>query len=89
MLSFREKLKEIWHSQPIPPIKITYVSARNFQDRQDDEEDYIVYPVCLYYSQRAPYLFAYGQTLKDYSGTRIDWYDYRLDRIKSLEVRLG
>ncbi|MGB3508985.1 MAG: TIGR03985 family CRISPR-associated protein [Microcoleaceae cyanobacterium] len=84
--TFREKLKEIWHSQPIPPIKITYVSARNFQDRQDDGEDYIVYPVCIYYSQRAPYLFAYGQTPKDDSGTRIDWYDYRLDRIKDLEV---
>ena len=84
--TFREKLKEIWHSQPIPPIKITYVSARNFQDRQDDGEDYIVYPVCIYYSQRAPYLFGYGQTPKDDSGTRIDWYDYRLDRIKKLEV---
>ncbi|NEO54045.1 MAG: TIGR03985 family CRISPR-associated protein [Okeania sp. SIO3B5] len=83
---FREKLKKIWDSQPIPPIKITYVSARNFQDRQDKGENYIVYPVCIYYSQRAPYLFAYGQTPKDDSGTKINWYDYRLDRIKSLEV---
>lgn len=83
---YREQLKNIWHSQPIPPLKITYVSARNFQDRQDDGENYIVYPVCIYYSKRAPYLFAYGQTPKDDSGRRIDWYDYRLDRIKSLEI---
>ena len=83
---FREKLKSVWQKQPIPPLKITYVSARKFQDRQDDGENYIVYPVCIYYSQRAPYLFAYGQTPNDDSGTRIDWYDYRIDRIKSLEV---
>ena len=83
---FRQKLKEIWAKQPIPPLKITYVSARHYQDRKDDGEDYIVYPVCIYYSQRAPYLFAYGQTPENDNGTIIDWYDYRIDRIKYLKV---
>jgi len=83
---FREKLKYVWQKQPIPPLKISYVSARKFQDREDNGEDYIVYPVCIYYSQRAPYLIAFGQTPRDDSETKINWYDYRLDRIKGLEV---
>jgi len=82
----REILKEVWQKQPIPPLEITYVSAKNYQDYQDDGEDYIVYPVCICYSQSAPYLFAYGQTPEDDSGRIINWYDYRLERIKSLEV---
>ena len=84
--NFRQKLKGIWAKQPIPPLKITYVSASKYQERQDDGEDYIVYPVCVYYSQGAPYLFTYGQTPDDDSGTIIDWYNYRLDRIKELKV---
>ena len=83
--TWRQKLKNIWQSQPIPPIKITYVSASNFQNYQDEGEDYIVYPVCIYYSQRAPYLFAYGQTPKDSSSMKVNWYGYRLDRIKNIE----
>ncbi|NES01747.1 MAG: TIGR03985 family CRISPR-associated protein [Okeania sp. SIO2F4] len=80
-----QKLKNIWQSEPIPPIKITYVSASNFQNYQDEGEDYIIYPVCIYYSQRAPYLFAYGQTPKNSSSMKINWYGYRLDRIKNIE----
>ncbi len=80
-----QKLKNIWQSEPIQPIKITYVSASNFQNYQDEGENYIIYPVCIYYSQRAPYLFAYGQTPKDSSSMKINWYGYRLDRIKSIE----
>lgn len=80
-----QKLKNIWQSQPNPPIKITYVSASNFQNHQDEGEDYIVYPVCIYYSQRAPYLFAYGQIPNNSSSMKINWYGYRLDRIKNIE----
>lgn len=80
-----QKLKNIWQSETIPPIKITYVSASNFQNYQDEGDDYIVYPVCIYYSQRAPYLFAYGQTPKDSNSMKINWYGYRLDRIKNIE----
>lgn len=79
----RKQLKEIWHQSQISPIKITYVSARNFQHYQDEGEKYIVYPVCIYYSHRAPYLFAFGQNPRD--EVKIDWYDYRLDRIQSLQ----
>ena len=81
--TLRQQLKEIWQKTPIPPIKITYVSARNFQNYQDEGDRYIVYPVCIYYAHRAPYLFAYGQTPTQ---GLIDWYDYRLDRIQKLEV---
>ncbi len=80
-----QKLKNIWQSETISPIKITYVSASNFQNYQDEGDDYIVYPVCIYYSQRAPYLFAYGQTPKDSNSMKINWYGYRLDRIKNIE----
>ncbi|NET45709.1 TIGR03985 family CRISPR-associated protein [Okeania sp. SIO2B3] len=83
--NWTQKLKNLWQSQPIPPIKITYVSASNFQNYQDEGEDYIIYPVCIYYSQRAPYLFAYGQTPNDSSPMKINWYGYRLDRIKNIE----
>jgi CRISPR-associated protein (TIGR03985 family) len=79
----RKQLKEIWHQSQISPIKISYVSARNFQHYQDEGEKYIVYPVCIYYSHRAPYLFAFGQSPRHES--KIDWYDYRLDRIQSLQ----
>ena len=83
MNAIRKQLKEIWHQSQISPIKITYVSARNFQRYQDEGEQYIVYPVCIYYSHRAPYLFAFGQTPENEA--KIDWYDYRLDRIQSLQ----
>ncbi len=83
----REQLKEIWHQSPVQPIKITYISARNYQNYQDEGEDYIVYPVCLCYSHRAPYLFAFGQTPTDKLKTdksKLDWYDFRLDRMQNL-----
>ena len=83
MNALRKQLKEIWGKTQICPIKITYASARNFQRHQDEGEQYIVYPVCIYYSHRAPYLFAFGQNPRDES--KIDWYDYRLDRIQSLQ----
>ncbi|MCL1475009.1 TIGR03985 family CRISPR-associated protein [Argonema antarcticum] len=81
--TLRKQLKSIWHQPQIPPVKITYVSAKNYQNYHDRGEEYIVYPVCIYYSHRAPYLFAFGQTPKD--DGKIDWYDYRLDRIQSLQ----
>jgi CRISPR-associated protein (TIGR03985 family) len=75
----QEKLKKIWSEDPVNPIKLTYRSAKRYQE----EVECVVYPVCFYYLLRAPYLFAYGQTPAD--KTKIDWYDYRVDRIASLE----
>lgn len=65
-------------------MQLTYQSAKLYQDTVDC----IVYPVCIYYYQRAPYLFAYGQIPKsdsENSWSKIDWYDYRLDRILKLD----
>jgi CRISPR-associated protein (TIGR03985 family) len=65
-------------------MNLTYRSAKLYHDTVYC----IVYPVCIYYYQRAPYLFAYGQTPKQDDENRwskIDWYDYRLDRILKLD----
>jgi CRISPR-associated protein (TIGR03985 family) len=80
----QNQLKNIWLQDKIPLIKLTYQSAQLFQDTVDC----IVYPVCIYYYQRAPYLFAYGQIPKqdvNNPWSKIDWYDYRLDRILKLD----
>ncbi len=81
--TIRQQLKEVWQQSIVPPIKITYISARNYQSYQDEGEEYIVYPVCIYYSHRAPYLFSFGQD--PVNKGKIGWYDYRLDRIQKLE----
>jgi CRISPR-associated protein (TIGR03985 family) len=80
----QKKLKNIWMEDKVSLVKLTYQSAKLFQDTVDC----IVYPVCIYYYQRAPYLFAYGQTPKQDENNpwnKIDWYDYRLDRILQLD----
>ncbi|SRR5579883_39739 len=80
----QSQLKSIWEKDLVSVIKLTYRSARRFQDI----DNYIVYPVCIYYYQRAPYLFAYGQTplnQNEDKWSQIDWYDYRMDRIEDLK----
>jgi CRISPR-associated protein (TIGR03985 family) len=77
--TLQKQLKTIWSQTPVPLIRLTYRSAKLYQD----EIDCLVYPVCICYYQRAPYLFAYGQLPKDQ--TKIGWYDYRLDRILSIQ----
>lgn len=79
--SLQERLKNIWAQDKIPLVKLSYQSAKRFQKTVDC----IVYPVCIYYYKRAPYLFAYGQTpQKDRENSWSSWYDYRLDRIIEL-----
>ena len=77
------KLKHLWSQTPVPPIRLVYRSAKQYQE----EFECRVYPVCICYYQRAPYLFAYGETPRPNSPeeSTIGWYDYRLDRIQSLE----
>lgn len=77
--TLQRQLKKIWSQTPVPVIRLTYRSAKLYQE----EVDRLVYPVCICYYQRAPYLFAYGQIPND--KTQIGWYDYRLDRIQSLQ----
>lgn len=72
---WQEKLCQIWTDKTVPPIRLSYVSSRLGRSLQC-----IVYPVCVYYAQRAVYLCAFGQT-----PTREgEWYNYRLDRIRKL-----
>jgi CRISPR-associated protein (TIGR03985 family) len=71
-------LTEIWQKEEIPPITIEYDSASNQTIRK-----YLVYPVCLFYYQRAFYLTAFGQR-PNHLDSEFGWYNYRLERIKDL-----
>jgi CRISPR-associated protein (TIGR03985 family) len=70
----QSELQEIWDSGKIPPLLLTYHSAH-----QNQIKECVVYPVCIYFMERAKYLCAYGSTPKD----EINWHKYRLDRIIS------
>ncbi|MEA5515822.1 TIGR03985 family CRISPR-associated protein [Nodularia sp. UHCC 0506] len=72
-------LQSLWDSGQIQPLLLTYLSAH-----QNKIKECVVYPVCIYFMERAKYLCAYGKTPKG----DINWYKYRLDRIisKRLEV---
>jgi CRISPR-associated protein (TIGR03985 family) len=72
---FQEKLQENWRSDEIKPIEFIYRSARL------GERECLAYPVCIYYVQRAKYLCAYGIN----PDGNMNWYSYRLERIKSEE----
>ncbi|MCX7594052.1 MAG: TIGR03985 family CRISPR-associated protein [Fischerella sp.] len=74
---WKDELKKIWEKVPVNPIQILYDSASLSR-----EASRIVYPVCIYYFQRATYLCAFGQTLKNKKS--INWYNYRLDRVQDL-----
>ncbi len=76
---YQAQLKECWNQPETPPIQLKYCSAREFQE----EFDWLVYPVCVFYYQRAPYLFAYGHQLGE---SELQWYDFRLDHITALQV---
>ncbi|MEG4228544.1 TIGR03985 family CRISPR-associated protein [Microcoleus sp. N9_B2] len=75
---FQSELQETWDSQNIAPLLLTYRSAH-----QNLIKECVVYPVCIYFMERAKYLCAYGSTPRN----EINWYKYRLDRIisKNLE----
>jgi CRISPR-associated protein (TIGR03985 family) len=69
------ELRTLWGKIPVPPIRLIYNSAR-----LGKSVVCVVYPVCIYYVQRAVYLCGFGQ-----SPDRLtDWYNYRLDRIQEI-----
>ncbi len=68
----QEKLQKNWRDDEIKPILFNYISARL------GKKECVVYPVCIYYVQRAKYLCGYGQN----PDGKVDWYNYRLERIK-------
>jgi CRISPR-associated protein (TIGR03985 family) len=70
----QSELQEIWDSGEIPPLLLTYHSAHLNQIKEC-----AVYPVCIYFMERAKYLCAYGSTPEG----EINWHKYRLDRIIS------
>ncbi|NER36450.1 MAG: TIGR03985 family CRISPR-associated protein [Oscillatoria sp. SIO1A7] len=73
------QLREIWEKDPVPCLLLRYQSPKFPQ-----VASCIVYPVCIYYVQRAVYLVAWGQT----PAGEADWRNYRLERIKGEFVSL-
>ncbi|MGH1394630.1 MAG: TIGR03985 family CRISPR-associated protein, partial [Trichormus sp.] len=73
----QSELQLLWKSQEIPPILLTYYSAH-----LNLKKECAVYPVCIYFMERAKYLCAYGTTPTG----EINWYKYRLDRIISQHI---
>ncbi|MBD2359521.1 TIGR03985 family CRISPR-associated protein [Tolypothrix sp. FACHB-123] len=71
--NLQEQLQENWQSREIKPIFLNYASARC------GDKQCLVYPVCIYYLQRAKYLCGYGLNPQG----DVNWYIYRLERIKS------
>ena len=78
----RDQLKEIWTQNPVPIIQIKYKSS----SLGGQEKSYFIAPICIYYYQRSFYLIAFGQFPKQEERELSNWYNYRLDRIKSIQV---
>ncbi|MEC4812292.1 MAG: TIGR03985 family CRISPR-associated protein [Scytonema sp. PMC 1069.18] len=75
--NWQEYLKQLWTQTPIPPVRLTYNSAK-----LGYSTECIVYPVCIYYTRRAIYLCAFGET----PNKQGEWYNYRLDRIQVIKT---
>ncbi|MBW4565951.1 MAG: TIGR03985 family CRISPR-associated protein [Mojavia pulchra JT2-VF2] len=71
----QHELKEIWGKTPVSPIILNYRSAR-----LGNTVKCLVYPVCIYYVQRAIYLCAFGES----PDRKTQWYNFRLDRIQNI-----
>jgi CRISPR-associated protein (TIGR03985 family) len=73
---WQEQLKQLWQQHPIPPVLLTYNSAK-----LERMVECVIYPVCIYYVQRAVYLVGFGRNPRG----EVNWYNYRCDRIDNLE----
>jgi CRISPR-associated protein (TIGR03985 family) len=71
-----ELLKTIWEATVVSPVQLTYHSAKF------GSQNCVIYPVCVYYVQRAIYLCGFGQTPSQQG----EWYNYRLDKIEQMRV---
>lgn len=69
---WQEVLRNVWEQDPVPPLHLTYQSARHQTTLTP-----IVYPVCIYYAQRSVYLCGFSPELPQ------QWYNFRLDRIQN------
>jgi CRISPR-associated protein (TIGR03985 family) len=79
---FQGQLKDCWERDEVPPIELVYESSREFLR----EFVWVVCPICVFYYQRAPYLFGYGYYRQDDGVSRLQWYDFRLDHVQRLTV---
>ncbi len=73
--NWQYELRQLWEQTPVPPISLSYSSAR-----LKATVECVVYPVCIYYVQRAVYLCAFG----DSPDCKTDWYNFRMDRIQKI-----
>ncbi|MEA5573536.1 TIGR03985 family CRISPR-associated protein [Calothrix sp. UHCC 0171] len=69
------ELKEIWTKNPVPPVELTYSSAK-----VGGNINCVIFPVCIYYFQRAVYLCGYGES----PDRTTNWYNFRLDHIQAM-----
>jgi CRISPR-associated protein (TIGR03985 family) len=78
-------LGELWQQSPVPPVRLRYLGAG-----QTTALDLVVFPVCIYYYRRGPYLCAFGQVPPDPKAPQpeatLGWRNYRLDRIQALQA---
>ena len=74
---WQDALRSLWHTSPIPPLRLDYWSASRLEGGE-----VVVYPVCIYYYRRGPYLCGWGQVPGQLE--KLDWRNYRLDRIRGL-----
>jgi CRISPR-associated protein (TIGR03985 family) len=73
---WQSQLREIWLQAPVPPVQLQYHDVKLQQVWSGS-----VYPVCLYYYRRGPYLCGFGQVP---DRETLNWRNYRLDRIQDI-----
>ncbi|HBB30414.1 MAG TPA: TIGR03985 family CRISPR-associated protein [Cyanobacteria bacterium UBA8803] len=72
---WQHQLKHLWQQTPVPPVKLIYHSAK-----LGVSVNCIVYPICIYYMQRAVYLCTVGQDPEQ----KREGYNFRLDKIEQI-----
>ncbi|MGK7887993.1 MAG: TIGR03985 family CRISPR-associated protein [Leptolyngbyaceae cyanobacterium] len=76
---WQAQLRLLWQQSPVPPLKVRYRRAGATKTTT-----LVLYPVCIYYYRRGPYLCGYGQ-IPGKDCDELGWRNYRLDRIQAIE----
>ncbi len=78
---WQSQLRQLWLKTPVPPVLLQYRAAGRLE-----LYPVVVFPVCLYYYQRGPYLCGFGQvpSVSQVGSEELNWRNYRLDRIESI-----
>lgn len=77
--TYQFQLEQLWQSA-VPGV----IQFESWLPHQHALATATVYPVCIHYTRRAKYLSAYGTHADGTWG----WHNYRLDRIRSQQLRL-